>query len=68
MELKTDSSHEMINLEGLNLSDSKKINVNLGSTDLELFVMSGSKKKLNTEVNNMINDNGSLEESVENVK
>ena len=63
MELKTDNSHEMINLEGLNLSNSKKVNVSLGTTDLELYVMSGSKKKMTSEINEMTNEVEKIEEN-----
>ena len=53
MELKVDNSHDMINLEGLDLSNSKKVNVNIGSTDLTIFALSGSKKVQSNEMNGM---------------
>lgn len=55
MELITDSSHDMINLEGLDLSKTKKLNVELGSTELNVAVFSGSKKIQSSEINSMFN-------------
>lgn len=55
MELITDNSHDMINLEGLDLSKAKKLNVELGSTELNVAVFSGSKKIQSSEINSMFN-------------
>lgn len=59
MELRVDNSHDMMNLSGINLSENKKINVSTGSTDLDLFIFSGSKKRINNDVDNMLNDSES---------